>query len=289
MTIAIPVSEKTTRPPEPDLVATWVFAGGMSALGATAIAFQTHLPGLQPAPAGATAAGPVLAGAVLLAAGGTLAARRLRGIGGWILLTFWLAWLFLAHLPRILDAPANITAWVAASQVVTFGLTSLCWAIGAQRWRNLSVGLMLLLFGAVHLTYPAAIAGLLPETFPLRDVWPWITGPVQILAGLAIAVRVMPGLAAAVVSTMFLAWVAVLHAPRLMQAPSDPFEWTFALTALVLAAAVWLAGGDGPSADDHLMVPDQPDGPIDGSAPAGDQDAPRAPGRPRGRRVRPRP
>jgi uncharacterized membrane protein len=242
MTIAVPPSEKTAWPPTPNLAAIWVFAFGMTTLGATAIAFQTYLPGLQPAPTGLASAGPALAGVVLLLAGSTLAAPPLRGIGAWMLVTFWAGWLMAVHLPRLLHAPADITAWVAASEVVTFALTSLSLVIGARMWRNLSVGLMLVLFGGVHLTYPGAIAGLLPETFPMRDVWPWVTGPIQILAGLAIGARIMPRLAAAGVAAMFLAWVAILHAPRLIQAPSEPFEWTFALTALTLAAAVWIAG-----------------------------------------------
>jgi hypothetical protein len=87
----------------------------------------------------------------------------------------------------------------------------------------------------IHLTQRDLIATLIPAWIPVRSYWPWLTGGVSVAAGLACLVGRGTTWGAGFIAFMYLAWLPLVHAPRLLGVPGSLFEWTFALTALALA------------------------------------------------------
>lgn len=228
---------------------TVVLAIGVLALGLTSIVFRVFLPGLQPLPESWAVAGmgPILTGLVLVI-GATGLVWRWPARAGASLALYWAMWLLIAHAPQLIATPADATVWVSASQVLTLAAVGLtyAWPGRPAAWRGLRIaaGLMLVLFGGVHLAYPAAIADLLPPWFPMAEVWPRITGALQIAAGLAVLSGLFGRWAALGVAAMFLAWVPLVHLARLVAQPADAFEWTFMATAVALAGALLRTAAD---------------------------------------------
>lgn len=225
----------------------WLFALGMAALGAVQIAFQTCLPGLKPLPSGwgPIPAMAVVMGLVLVLGGGGLLIERTRCLAGLTLAIFWLGWFLAGHVAGLMGAPSEVALWVSAAQVLTFAAVAAMLSSHLARGHRLArvvLGLTLILFGAVHWLYPGAIAGMIPAWVPLAGAWPWVTGAVQIAAGLMILFGFQGALAAFAVGLMWLSWVLIVHVPRLIGAPGDLFEWTFMLTAVTLAGAAWSVG-----------------------------------------------
>jgi uncharacterized membrane protein len=101
---------------------------------------------------------------------------------------------------------------------------------------------MLILFGAIHLLWHDAIAQLVPDFMPFGIAWPWVTGSLQLAAGLAsISIR-LAKIAFPLVAVMFLAWIPIVHLPRLLDDPSTG-EFSFAAMAVALAGCLLLAAG----------------------------------------------
>jgi uncharacterized membrane protein len=206
----------------------------MAALGLVELMRGEALPGLHPYP-DAWPAGVIRASGALLL---LFAASALRwpSVAGPALALYWLvAALFVG-----LAVTANVgdpLAYVPLAQTVVFI------AFSVWLWRRpqahvtlrVAFGAMLMLFGAIHLTHIDVIAGLIPDFVPGASLWPWITGGVQVVAGLACVIGRGNSIAAIVVALMYAAWLPVVHAPRLLASPDSTFEWTFALTALALA------------------------------------------------------
>lgn len=220
----------------------WLFAIGLAGLGIAELLHQRLLPGLQPS-------GPwhmdepsfaIASGLALIAVGVLSLWRPAYALIGLIVVAGpWIA----GHATRMIDAPGEPGTWVSAAELVTFGCVVLMLA-RPRAWiaARVALGLTLVLFGAIHWIFPAAIAGLIPTWVPAASVWPWITGAVQVAAGIMILSGWRGAFAAFVVGLMWLSWVFVVHILRVISAPGDLFEWTFMLTAVALAGAAWSVG-----------------------------------------------
>lgn len=220
----------------------WLFALGLVGLGVVEMLHQRLLPGLQPS-------GPwhmdepsfALASGLALVAVGILSLwRPAYALMGLIVVAGpWIA----GHITRMLDAPGEPGTWVSAMEMITVACVVLMLA-RPQGWiaARAALGVTLVLFGAIHWLFPQAISGLMPGWMPAPEVWPWLTGGVQVAAGLLILAGWKGALAAFVVGLMWLSWVLVIHIPRLLAALGDLFEWTFMLTAVTLAGAAWSVG-----------------------------------------------
>ena len=144
-----------------------------------------------------------------------------------------------------LAGPFDLTAWVPPAEAIAFAAA--CYArarapAGGVVLR-LAFGMMLVLFGVVHLMHRDIIASLIPAWIPYAEHWPWLTGGVNLLAGAALILNRFTTPAALAIAAMFGSWLPLVHAERLLGAPDSLFEWTFALTALGLAgAALTIAG-----------------------------------------------
>ena len=71
----------------------------------------------------------------------------------------------------------------------------------------------------------------------------WITGVVLVAAAVATLLRLTAYYGAAVIATMLLLWVALLHVPALAVAPKNGGEWTGALETFALSGAALLLFG----------------------------------------------
>jgi len=101
----------------------------------------------------------------------------------------------------------------------------------------------LFIFGAQHLMYAAFIATLIPAWIPAHLFWAYFIGAAFIVTALAIITRVMAGVAASLLGLMFLLWVLILHAPRVVASPHSGNEWTSMFVALAMSGSAWAVAG----------------------------------------------
>lgn len=217
----------------------WVALGALEAWRGVA------LPGLHAFPEAAPDIVARIAGAVLVAS-------SLAMIGGafvrWAAWSGALLWLVSCSFALIAASatPYDGTAWVPVLETAAFA--AVAWArsnsVRAATTARIVFGLMLIGFGAVHLTHRELIASLIPDWIPFSAHWPWLTGAVNLAAGLACVSGRGAKWGGFATAAMFGAWLPLVHAPRLMGSVESLFEWTFALTALALVgAALQVASG----------------------------------------------
>ncbi len=226
-------------------------AVGCGVLGIVALQDRHGSDALRPLVVG-DLAGLATGGAlVLLSLGLPFRATRTWSARG--LAAYWLAWLALGHRfsPRgFTHDPSDLVAWL---EVLVLAMTAVVLSPATEpseqtgsRFADLPFiatrivfGVMLVVFGLVHLTYPAAISAMIPQGFPARAVWPWLTGTASCAAGIALVFGLGARLAAVLVGAMFVSWLPLVHVARLIAEPSRA-EWVFAATALSLAGAAWM-------------------------------------------------
>lgn len=221
-----------------------MLAAGLIGFGLVGLHFHHAIDGLQPF----TLQHPWvwLNSAVLVLGGIGLAWSRTASraaLALWVLLTV----LLFVHGPGLAAEPANPVRWVSALEIL--GLLAACMLIAApgrtdfRLAARIAVGLMLIVFGAVHWLYVEAIAGMIPAWMPGREVWPLFTGAANIAAGLAIASGVLARPASALVGAMFASWIVLVHTPRLLAAPGERSEWVACALAFALTGVVWTVNG----------------------------------------------
>ena len=244
--------------------AAWVSAGR--------IAFGTSLVGLGILQIAETGMGPALgpvpqawslvATLFLVKSGlAAAAARHLRlvctGLAAW-----WLASLISVWLPLLAADPQDGGALADAFRVVALLGGSLLLAAHAarepgprRRWfaradmlaraGRICFGIALVIFGLLHLVYNEAIASLIPSWVPLAGVWPFVTGTIQLAAGVSLAGAgprlfapgdALAGMPEALVGGMYATWVLLLHLPAVAANADDAGEWSALLMATALSA-----------------------------------------------------
>lgn len=221
-----------------------MLAAGLAGFGVISLYFNHMIDGLQPLEAPRW--GIWLNGAVLLLGGAGLAwsrSARPTALALWGLLTA----LLFVHAPKLVAAPGDAVRWVSAMEVL--GLIAAAMLIAAPGRNDfapaarMAVGLMLIVFGAVHWMYVGVIAGMIPEWMPGRALWPWVTGAANIAAGLALVSGVLAKTASALAGAMFASWILLVHLPRLTAAPGDRGEWVACALAFALTGVVWTVHG----------------------------------------------
>ena len=113
----------------------------------------------------------------------------------------------------------------------------------------------LLLFGVIHLVHAGDIAAIVPAWLPARAYVPYATGTILFLGGAGLILTRARGAAARLVAIMFVAWLPIVHVPRIAARPLDPFEWQFALMALALAASLFVIAALAPTTENHAIEP----------------------------------
>lgn len=208
----------------------------LATLGGLELWRGAALPGLHTLLEVAGAAATRVVGALVLISALLLPVKP--RFGAMFAAALWSAFFIAALIAASLN-PRDVTGWVSAAECATFAAAGLACGRGANALLvlRLVMSATLLWFGVVHLTQRDLIASLIPGWMPFADMWPWATGSVLLVSGLACLVGRAVAWAAFVVALMFASWLVVVHAPRIAAAPASPFEWTFALTAAALTGA----------------------------------------------------
>lgn len=104
----------------------------------------------------------------------------------------------------------------------------------------------LLIFGILHFQYAAYIATLIPAWIPAPLFWAYFVGVAFLGTALSLLINWQRTLSSGLLGVMFLLWVVLLHAPRVVAKPQVEPEWTSLLIALAMSGiAFFMAGTEG--------------------------------------------
>jgi len=106
-------------------------------------------------------------------------------------------------------------------------------------------GVSSVVFGIDHFLILGFIASLVPAWMHASMFWAYLTGAAFVAAGISILTKRMDELAGTLLGTMFLLWVLLLHAPRVVSAfrshaSGAPDEWSSAFIALGMCGGSWI-------------------------------------------------
>src|SRR5215468_9774107 len=178
-------------------------------------------------------------GALLLASGLALIARKTTRLAALALTVNFSVWLLLLNLPNTLAHRTAVGAWEGCglNMTVVAGGLILLGRVKLAR-RLFAVGLPLI--ALAHFLNARAATEYVPGWLPLRIDWVYLTGAGHVAAGLAILFGVLPKLAALLEAGQITAFVILTHLPAVFRAPGDRVQWAMLFYALAIAGAAWL-------------------------------------------------
>lgn len=173
------------------------------------------------------------------------------------MMAYTLLWLLVLHVPRVILAPMHEVTWGGCAEIVT--LVAACWVLYASAanpqhgpfittlagaraigMARIAFALALPLIGLEHMVYAKETAAMVPGWLPYRMGWAYATGIAHIAAGLAIALNLLPRLAATLEAWMMGGFTVLVWVPLVAAAPSQRFAWTGLLISTVITAAGWI-------------------------------------------------
>ena len=100
-------------------------------------------------------------------------------------------------------------------------------------------------FGILHFQYAKDVQDYVPSWVPNRLFWTYLAGTGLIGSGVAIILKIKPGLAAALLGTMIFIWFIILHIPRVIVSPVAYMgsEVTSAFIALAYSGIAFVIAG----------------------------------------------
>jgi len=100
-------------------------------------------------------------------------------------------------------------------------------------------------FGTLHFLYAKNVSDYVPSWVPNRLFWAYLAGIGLIGSGLAIILKIKPGIAAALLGTMIFIWFIILHIPRVIVSPVAYMgsEVTSAFLALAYSGIAFVIAG----------------------------------------------
>ncbi|MVM34555.1 hypothetical protein GO755_31290 [Spirosoma sp. HMF4905] len=155
------------------------------------------------------------------------------------------------HLPKLIANPYNGGEWTVFTELVAlaggaFLLAGNFWtdAIDTNRSRIapnrliwygcLLYAVSLLIFGIQHWLYGPYVATLIPSWIPAHLFWAYFVGFAFLAAAVSILLKKQVSLVAMLLGVMFILWVVLLHAPRVVGHLHTETEWTSAFIALAM-------------------------------------------------------
>ena len=161
---------------------------------------------------------------------------------------YYAVWALLA-LPAVFANPLGIGAWYGVVEAATMlaGAAILLKPAGpVVRGAQILFGLTCIFYGWSHFLYADYTAAMVPGWLPGPKFLAYATGAAHICAGLAIAVGVLPYLAAFLEMAMMaafglLVWVPSFFADPIPQWATPPRnQWSEIAVNLMLVAAAWI-------------------------------------------------
>ncbi len=234
--------------------ARYLFAIGLIALGAVALASGDFLLG-QPVPK-ALPGRPALAltaALFLLAAGVAVARRRWATFGGGALTIYYALVVVALMNGRIVVAhPREFGVYsgtaeqlaIAAATLVVYATHAPIREATARRLVDVAqraFGLCAVLFGGAHFVYLSLTAPLVPGWLPpSQTFWACATGVAQIAAGLALVIGVKARLAALLLAAMYGVFAVLVHAPMFVGDPANRTVWNENALNFALIGVAWV-------------------------------------------------
>jgi len=206
-----------------------------------------------------------LSGALLLACGLSLLARKTTRLAALVLTVNFSLWLLLLHVPGTVAVPMVAAHWEGCG--LTMALIAGGWILlalsspppagrAARLFGQSGVGLARRLYalgmplvGLNHFVSAQEATVYVPTWFPLRIGWVHLTGAGHVAAGLAILFGILPALASWLEAAQITAFVVLAHVPAVYAAPGDREQWGELVYAVTIAGAGWLVAatyGDEP-------------------------------------------
>lgn len=236
-----------------------LFLLACAALGTAELVLSKPLPQLHLVPPGAHLL-------LLMLGGSLLALAPLSCVRGWTMVAAsglaasWLVALLFA-LRAAFARHFDLLVWVPASKDALFALAALAVGTSGDQRQNsalaaalqLCFGLAMIFYASVHLLHRNVIADLIPAWIPARQAWPWVTGSVLGLCGVAIIEGRLARSASFILASMFGSWIMLLHVERAAQDLTSIFEWAFALSALALLGIALVVAAEAPKRNRRFL------------------------------------
>jgi uncharacterized membrane protein len=186
--------------------------------------------------------------ALILLGGGALLFTKWWRQGTLALGLLYALWALALHGPRVVLHPLDVGIWLGLAEIgglATAGL--LAWASfersGTDRLRRVGHVLFaacLLVYGTSHFVYADFSATMIPGWLPMPLFWVYLTGSGHIAAGLSLIAGIAVRLSTTLLVFMIGCFVVLLHAPRVIAAPTSRIEWTMLGVSLSLLGAAWI-------------------------------------------------
>lgn len=228
------------------------FTLGLILLGIISAVSGDFIPGIQPLPSILLDI-PLISSinaTLLICLSAALFFNLFREISSTLLATYFAGWLLVAHIPLIITGSFDVTRLVALMEVAAIATALPLVPMrfnAAYRIRLIAArvcfGAMLVIFGVIHCKYHQFITSMIPAWIPFREVWPWITGSINIAAGLSLVTGVKMRMGGGLVGLMFASWVPIVNLPRNVASPESIEDWTATAMTVTLAGAAWLIAG----------------------------------------------
>ena len=213
----------------------WLFAAGI-----VGISIQGLLPLFEQGAPLEVSLFWVPACAIVVALG--LLFRRTRAIAGGLIALFSLVNL-VGTMPRLVERPDILRAWLKLAEMLAVAAAGVALVRpGLSRVACVMLGLAVALFGLAHVVDPELHASYLPDWLPVRGVWPYLTGAMQIAAGAMIMFGYRAPLAAFAVGLIWLSWIPVVLLSPALGAIGGSYQAYLMLTLLALAGSAWSVG-----------------------------------------------
>ena len=209
----------------------------------------------------------VVNGLMLVAAGVFILLGLRTGAAAGMVAVFLALWIVLLHVPSAFTNPILLRSpwWIRTFESLALiggaltlaGLDRDPVRLSWIRIGRIAFGVSMPVFGTLHLIYPESTASLVPPWYPWPMFWAYFTGLAQIAGGAAIAIGILPRLAAILAGTMYGTWALTLHIPRIWCRLYGPCEFLDApvgletsrggLTSLFvvigMSGAAWIVAG----------------------------------------------
>lgn len=105
---------------------------------------------------------------------------------------------------------------------------------------RIGFGIGLIGCGASHFIYAEPASQMIPDWFPARLFFTYLTGAGHIAAGLSLISGIAMRTATPLLCFMFASFVCLLHVPRVLVDPGNRFEWTMLVVSVLLNGAAWV-------------------------------------------------
>jgi hypothetical protein len=105
--------------------------------------------------------------------------------------------------------------------------------------------LTIISFGMDHFIYAKEASDYIPSWVPNHLFWMYFTGSALLGSGIAIILKIKPGIVAALLGTMIFIWFIILHIPRVIVSPSADMggEVSSAFLALAYCGIAYVIAG----------------------------------------------